>query len=70
MELENYCHREIKLQNDFVERENNIRIWDLGTSRTLELLDKYHHQEFNNKNQCHDKMLTLIGMESYMTREI
>ncbi len=69
MQTEGLCHRDIKLQNIFIDKKEQIKIGDFGTSRELELKNFKLNEsikEFNNQ----DKLLTVLGTQIYMAPEI
>ena len=68
MQSEKFCHRDIKLENIFIDVTNKIRIGDLGTSRTIESVKKKHEQEYEEFENS--RLKSVVGTESYMAPEI
>ena len=66
MHKKQFSHRDIKLQNIFIDRHGNLKLGDLGTTKR----DKKTIQEVLKMINDHKNLHSVVGTKSYMAPEI
>jgi serine/threonine protein kinase len=69
MQTEGLCHRDIKLQNIFIDKKRQIKLGDFGSSKELARKNMKLNESIRQYKNI-DKLMTYVGTEIYMAPEI
>jgi len=70
MQGNNFSHRDIKLDNIFIDKKGRIRLGDLGSSKKLNYINKKLFNEVKEYMKATENMHTVVGTKSYMAPEL
>ncbi len=70
MQGNNISHRDIKLENIFLDNDGRIRLGDLGSSKKLNYINKKLSNEVRQYMNSVASMHTVVGTKTYMAPEL